>query len=334
MKNPLFIAVALVILAVFVVNMTTWQLDFTEKAVVATFGEVADTGVKEEPGLKFKLPAPIQTVTVYDRRARVLTVENRQGSTRDDGTLVADAFLTWRVSDPREFYRTFSSQGAGADTRRQYESAEETLSSTLGSELQTALGEFSLDELFPGGGASSALPNLERRVLERVQQVAGTAGGFEVQTVGISRLVFPENVSEQVIGRMAEFRNSIAENAQQEGESEAQSIIARADADAKRILAFANTRAAQVRSEGERDAARWWATLSQNPELAKFLAYTNLWGEQGIGRTLTLVLPLSSFGGEFFSPEYRERVIEAGKRASQERDAGKESGDNAGGRDR
>lgn len=320
MKNPLFIAIALVIVAIFAVNMTTWQLDFTEKAVVATFGEVADGGVTEEPGLKFKLPAPIQTVTIYDRRARVLEVENRQGSTSDDGTLVADAFITWSVSDPRAFYRTFSSQGAGADTRRQYEAAEETLSSALGSALQTALGEFSLDELFPRDGGESALPELESRIRDRVQQVAGDAGGFEVQTVGLSRLVFPQNVSEQVIGRMVEFRNSIAENARQEGQAEAAAIRSRAEADSQRIISFASTRAAEIRAQGERDAARWWQTVDQNPELAQFLAYANMWSEQGIGRSLNLVLPLSTFGAEFFSPEYREQLIEAGRRAAEERE--------------
>ena len=316
MKNPLFIVVAVVIVLVFAVNMTTYQVDFTEKAVVATFGRVSDTtGVQEEPGLKFKLPSPLQTVTLYDRRSRLIEVTNEQVATTD-GSLVANAFVTWRVSDPVVFYGTYNrGGGVGSDPARQYEAAEETLETQLRNALRSTVSDYALGDLFSEDG-SSALPELEAEITRRLRGWAGTdgAGGVEVQMVGISRLVFPDRVSEQVIRRMSEFRDSLGERATQEGEAEAAAITSRADADRQRIISFAETLASRLRSEGDRDAARWYGRLNENPELAAFLASVRAWTEDGVGRTLTLVLPLSSFGGEFFSPEYRERLIEAQER--------------------
>lgn len=317
MKSPLFIAVAAVVVLVFLVNMTTYQVDFTEKAVLATFGRVTETGVKEEPGLKFKLPAPLQTVTTYDRRARLIEVTNVQVSTTDAGTLVANAFLTWRVSEPLVFYRRFNEGGVGSDPESQYEAAEETLETQLRNVVSEVVGEYALDQIFAEGDGASALPAIEADMLARIQRrLSGDtaeSAGVEVQMVGVSRLVFPETVSEQVINRMAQFRQSIAENARQEGEAEATSIRSGARDTRDRILAFAQNLASQLRSEGDLEAARWYQQLNEAPELAEFLAYTRLFTEEGLGRTLTLVLPLDAFGAEFFSPEYRERLIEAGR---------------------
>lgn len=314
MKSPLFITAAIVIVLIFAVNLTTYQVDFTEKAVVATLGKVSDdTGVQDEPGLKLKAPAPLQTVTVYDRRARFIEVSNEQVSTTD-GTLVANAFLTWRVGDPRVFYRRFNRGGVGADPVRQYETAEETLEQQLRSELSSVIGEYGLDDIFTTDGQGSALPELEARILERVQAVTregdASQAAIDVQMVGISRLVFPESVSEQVITRMAEFRNSIGQRAREAGEAEAVAIRSRAQADRRRIVAFAEALAEQLRSQGDLEASRFYAVMDQNPELSEFLAHLDAWTEQGIGRTLTLVLPLSSFGGEFFDENFRERLIE------------------------
>ncbi len=338
MKNPLFMTVAVIILLIFALNMTTYQVDFTEKAVVSTLGKVSETGgVQEEPGLKFKLPAPLQTVTVYDRRSRFVEIVNEQLSL-EDGSLVANAFLVWRVSDPQLFFRRFNRGGVGADPVRQFETAEDTLEQQLRAELSSVMGDYSVGDIFTTEPAASALPEIERRILERIEAITTEDGGegvaIEVQMVGISRLVFPESISEEVIGRMAQFRQAVGARAVTAGDADASTIRSQAEADRRRIVNFAETLAARLRSEGEREAEQWYRQLDENPELAQFLASIDVWTERGIGRTLTLVLPLSSFAGEFFSAEYRERVAREGAARLRSMELGldaDEFGDEAGG---
>ncbi len=314
MRNAILIVVAALVLVAFLVNMTTYQVDFTEKAVVTVFGKVPEErGVVSEPGLKFKWPAPISDVTTYDRRARLIEVTARQEGTADEATLVIDAFLTWSVSDPRLFFSRFNRGGGDVDNH--YDAAEEVLRGRL-RQAVTEVGGFTLDELFTTDG-DSAIPALENAMADRVQRLVGEdaegQAGVEIGIVGISRIVFPADVSGRVIERMRSYRESIANKTQQEGESDAARLRTEAEADSERILVFARSRAEALRAAGEREAATWFEVLNESPELSEFLAQVELLTQQGLGRTISLVLSNDMLGARFFNPEYREQLMNGGQ---------------------
>lgn len=310
MRNAFLIVVALVVLLAFGVNMSTYQVDFTERAVMATFGKVSDEGgVVEDPGLKFKWPAPVQTVTVYDSRSRVLEVVGLQAATADDASLVVDAFLTWRVEDPRAFYSRFN-RGSD-DPQGQYEAAEELIEGRLRQAI-SEFGSFELDDLFTTAPGGSALPALEEGMLARVRRLvadeAGGDAGLGIGTVGVSRLVFPQTVSQKVIERMQAFRESDAERAQREGEAEAQTLIQEAEANRRAILDFARAQAEAIRGRGEAEAAEFYAVMETSPELARFIQQIELMRTGGLGRSMTLMLEVDSLVGQLFDPAYLERL--------------------------
>jgi len=146
--------------------MFTYTVRFTEAAVVTTFGEASDGSIKTEPGLYTKWPYPIQNVTKYDTRVRVVETRREAQQTADHRQVVAEAFCTYRVSNPRMFYTRFAR--AGDRAIQHFEEAD----SIVQTKLRAALGElsgFRLDELFSEDGSGSAVPGLAQRVLGAVE---------------------------------------------------------------------------------------------------------------------------------------------------------------------
>lgn len=322
MRNLILIVVTALIVIGFGARMSTYTVDFTESAVVATFGEVNNTtGVVSEPGLRFKWPAPIQTVTIYDKRSRLVKSGGIQVQLGDNRQLVLDTFLTWRVSDARVFYSRFNSSGIGGGADAQYDDAADRLRDRLQSAVNAVAGEYSMSGLFrtqEDGG--SGLPQLEEAILSSIQ--SGLAGseslGVEVDLVGISSAVLPESVTSAVFERMKQSRSGIARRAESEGESEASRIRDSAEADRQRILAFVRARASEIRAAGDIAAAEFLSKQAEEPELAEFLARVNFL-RQGWGRALTVVVPWDVMGADMFNAEYLDRVS---RRAERTGDAG------------
>lgn len=311
MRNLLLIGVTAAIVLGFGARMTTYTVDFTEAAVVATFGEVDnESGVINEPGLRFKWPSPIQSVTIYDKRVRLVESGGIQVQLGDNRQLVLDTFLAWRVSDPRAFYSRFNRSGLGGGAEAQYEDAAERLRDRLQASLNATAGAFTMDELFaPVSEGGSGMAGFEAAILSSLQD--GLADnqnlGVEVELVGISEAVLPKQVTDAVFDRMKQSRGGIARRARSEGESEASRIRDSAQADRERILAFVGARTSEIRAAGDVAATEFLRRQAVEPELAEFLTRVDFLRE-GWGRSLTVVVPWDVMGADMFSTEYLDRV--------------------------
>lgn len=266
--------IALYIIAV-IVGVTlllftcTFQVRFNETAIVTTFRKIGR--VVEEPGLHFKWPYPIQSVKKYDSRVRVLETRLENVMTQDSQLVVAQIFLAWRIKDPSTFYRVIISE-ATADKR-------------LNERLRSALGlfaDYEFHDLLDAGGqgaeqAESNLALLESRILDLLQHPTDQAAGVEAEygiepvAIGISRLILPENTSKAVFERMKKTRETLATNTSASGQAEAERITARAQSDANTIESFARARAAEIRAEGDHEAANLAAQFARNERFAIFL---------------------------------------------------------------
>ncbi|HHY21344.1 MAG TPA: FtsH protease activity modulator HflK, partial [Bacilli bacterium] len=94
---------------------TGWYIvDESEQAALITFGRVEETVT--EPGLKFKLPWPIQDVKILSRSTSNLRVgyDGNKGEvteykdeakmiTGDENILLADLVVTWRITNPEQY---------------------------------------------------------------------------------------------------------------------------------------------------------------------------------------------------------------------------------------
>ena len=304
MRLVSFVVLLLFVLAILSFSMF-YTVRFTESAVVTTFGNASENSIITEPGLRFKLPYPVQTVTKYDTRTRIVQARSETQQTADDFQIIVEAYLTYEVDDPLRFFQSFSYAGDRAIDH--FVKAEDDVLSDV---LRSSLGEtsrFAINDLFTPVGEDSMLPDLERRVLEQLT-VGGEGGtplgeyGIRVTSVGVDRVILPEDTTDAVITRMGANRDRLAERYESEGRSQARAIRAEADSDAEKIRAFARRRAREILAQGEEEAVPWLAKQNVNPDLAVFLENIRLMRE-AMSKKFTLVFSTSDYGMQLFDPD-------------------------------
>jgi len=280
-----------------------YTVRFTEAAVVTLFGKATESDVRRDPGLGIKWPYPIQSVTKYDTRTRILPVKLEQLNTLDNRQVIVEVFCTWRVDDPLRFFQRFSNWGDRPEDH--YRGAEQLLKDQLRSVTSLVSG-FKMNQLFASGSAAG-LGDLEARMLSAFSGSSDKAGlslsdyGIVAIDVGITRVLMPEETTKAVIDRMKTGRAGIALKTQSEGDSQASSIRTTAETDASRITSFASRLAQDIRTRGDLEAAPFLARMNQNAELAVFLDNIDFIRSME-GKSTTLVLSGSMPGMGLIMP--------------------------------
>jgi len=281
----------------------TYTVRFTEAAVLTTFGKAGEGAEKTEPGLKFKWPDPIQSVTKYDTRARFLQTQSQTQQTADSKQLVVESFATWRVKNPLAFFQRFSNAGDRAADH--YRKAE----GVLRDNLVSAMGEISrydLKQLFTTDAKASRLAELEARILASLKTASQTEGstddyGIEVVSVGINRIVLPEETTKAVFESMKSERRRLITDLESRGISASTAIISAAQQNASRIEQFTRGLAAEIRKKGDEEARPYIEAMQKAPELAVFLKNIEFIRES-MAKRITLIFSTSMPGMELMSP--------------------------------
>ncbi len=287
----------------------TETVRFTESAVVATFGQADEDSVRSEPGLMWRWPKPIQSVAVYDTRARMLETQSETQQTSDNRQLVVRSFLTWRVSDPLKFFQSFGSEGAAEETH--YRAAEQAINAQLRSAM-SELSRYRMDELFSPQRGASRLGDLEQGIKARIIADGQVdQWGIQVGLVGINRVVLPEETTRDVLGRMKAAQQALATETITKGESEALKVKDISDSEAERILSFARARAAEIKNRGDMEAAVIAQRLESDPELAIFIENLRMLRNLIAGKT-TLIIPTSTPGMGVFDPDRMQELQQQG----------------------
>ncbi len=100
--NRLIILGIAVIAVVYIFVSSIFVVNEREQAIVMRFGQITD--VKTEPGLYFKIPTNfVDTVQIVEDRLLRYDIANMTVQVKDGKFYIVDAFLTYRVSDPRLF---------------------------------------------------------------------------------------------------------------------------------------------------------------------------------------------------------------------------------------
>ncbi len=305
LNKALIWIIALFFIGAIALYACSFTVRFTETAVRTTFGKASENSVIEEAGFHWKAPYPFQSVTKYDRRVRIVTTRSETQQTADDFQVVVEAYMTYRVADPLLFFQRFSSAGDRAQDH--YRMAEDNV---LRARLRAQLGvtsAYRMAELFTAERGTSKLPELEGRIFDLLSR--GSEGGLslaeygvEVVSVGVDRIVLPEETTQRVVDRMGANRDRLADGYESEGEAQAQSIRAKAEADAEKIRKFASRKAAEIESRGHQEAAPYLAEMASDPQLAVFLQNVEFM-RQARAKRATLILSTSDFGIGLFSPE-------------------------------
>src|SRR3989449_2015925 len=171
-------------------SLCMFTVDAGEYAVVTQFGK--PVRVEHKPGLKFKLPAPVQTVTRFDRRLFVLVPPPREFLTLGKRNVVASGFILWRIDDPRKFMQTVFGR-SGAESR---------LGDILFAELGAALGGAPLSAFVSTAPGEYRAEDILAAVTRQYGQIALRDYGIEVVDVRLRRLDFLPQNRASVFARM------------------------------------------------------------------------------------------------------------------------------------
>jgi len=272
------------LIAVLVLYMVSFTVRWQEKALVLTFGKI--TRQVEKPG--FQWIWPWQSVVKFDCRLRTLEQQFNQTQTRDKQNLIVSVYVNWRISDPQRFYERFR-VGDTTSAEDIILHAEKIMRSSWLAPTSNMFAEYNFSELITLDPAKFKLKALEKGIegdtnsnsmLARVRKEAqpeeedkdGKSGyGVEIVDLGIRRLGVPDRVTESVFNRMRADREAEVGKLMSEGSSVATIKIGAAKSQADIRMAEAQAEEKRIKGEGDAEAAGYYASFLNNPELANFL---------------------------------------------------------------
>ena len=283
--NRLVILGVVIIAAIYVLISSIFVVNEREQAIVLRFGQITD--VKTEPGIYFKLPTTIvDSVQIVEDRLLRYDVANMTVQVRGGKFYEVDAFLTYRINNPRLFR-----QQALGDLNL----AEARIGSLFVAALRQVYGLREFDAAL--SGERTAMMREARDLI--VQNVAEL--GIQIVDVRILRTDLTQDVSQQTFELMKAERLAEAAFLRARGQEAAQSLRAIADRQAVEIVASARRDSEILRGEGDASRNNIFAqAFGQDPEFFEFYrsmqAYRTALGATG---TTMLLSPDSEFFSYF-----------------------------------
>jgi len=242
-------------IALMLLSSTVFVVDQRRFAIVFALGQVRQ--VITEPGLHFKLPPPLQNVIYLDKR--ILTLDTPDADrfiTAEKKNILVDAFVKWRIVDPRLYFVSFS----GDEGR-----ARDRMSQIVKAALNDEITKRTVREVI-SGERGKVMEGVREKVVAEAKEI-----GVGIVDVRLKRVDYIEQINNSVYERMKAERTRVANELRSTGSAESEQI--RADADRQRtvILAEAFREAEKIKGQGDAKATQIYAqSFGKNPEFARF----------------------------------------------------------------
>ena len=269
-------------IALMLLSSTIFVVDQRRFAIVFALGQVKE--VIAQPGLHFKLPPPFQNVIYLDKR--ILTLDTPDADrfiTAEKKNILVDAFVKWRIVDPRLYYVSFTGDEARARDR---------MSQIIKAALNDEITKRTVREVISGERAA-VMEAVRVKVVNEAKEI-----GLGIVDVRLKRVDYIEQINNSVYERMRAERVRVANELRSTGSAESEQI--RADADRQRtvIIAEAFRDAEKVKGDGDAKASAIYAdAFGKNPEFARYYRSLEAYRATFKDRSDVLVVDPSS---EFF----------------------------------
>ena len=254
MKSITSIAVGVVV-AAGLAQTCLYTVGEREYAMLFALGELKT--VVTEPGLHFKLPAPLQNVVYLDKRILTLDASGADlVQTSEKKNLMIDTFVKWRIGDARRYWVSFQGSERAASDR---------LAMLLRDVLNIAVNKRTVNQI-TSSEREKAMAEISELLQARVKAL-----GIDIVDVRMKRVDFTPEISESVYSRMEAERKRVASEERSKGAAQAERIRAGADRQSEVFLAEAYRDAQKTKGEGDGEAARIYAdAFGKDPEFARF----------------------------------------------------------------
>jgi modulator of FtsH protease HflC len=233
--NRLIILGVVLVAALYILFSSIYVVNEREQAIVMRFGQI--TEVHKDPGLYFKIPTDVvDSVQIIEDRLLRYDIADMTLQVSGGKFYEVDAFLTYRIADPRLFR-----ERALGELR--------VIEDRIGTRFDAALRQvYGLREF--NAALSEERPQMMREA--RQLMVADMAAlGIDIVDVRILRTDLTNQVSAQTYERMQAERLAEAALLRARGQEVAQSLRAVADRQAVEIIAAARRDAEILRGEGD-----------------------------------------------------------------------------------
>lgn len=213
-----------------------------EYKLIRQFGEIVR--VEENPGVSLKVPF-IQTSSSIPKALQIYDIPQSDVITKDKKSMIADAFVLWKISDPVLFTRHLNGQVVQAQSR---------ISASVFSSLKSVISNMDQAEI------------IENRNGKLAQDISNNIGnsldgyGIQVLAVETKSLDMPDDNKQSVYERMISERNNIAASYTAQGNSSAQKIKNDTTKEVSVMKSKAKAEAEKIKAEGE---AQYMQILSQ-----------------------------------------------------------------------
>ena len=275
-------------IALMLLSSTIFVVDQRRYAIVFALGQVKE--VIATPGLHFKLPPPFQNVIYLDKR--ILTLDTPDADrfiTAEKKNILVDAFMKWRIEDPRLYYVSF-----GGDESR----ARDRMSQIIKAALNDEITKRTVRDVISGERAA-VMAAVQAKVVAEAKEI-----GVGIVDVRLKRVDYIEQINNSVYERMRAERVRVANELRSTGAAESEQI--RADADRQRtvIIAEAFRDAEKVKGDGDAKASAIYAeAFGKNPEFARYYRSLEAYRASFKDRSDVLVVdPNSEFFKYFKQP--------------------------------
>jgi modulator of FtsH protease HflC len=224
--------------------VTAWQtffiVDQAKQALVLRLGQpvrvINQPGGREGPGLYLKQPF-VESVLMFDRRNIAQEADQQEIIAADLQRLVVDAFIRYRISDPKAYYTALRDEATAADR----------IERLMNSSLRQVLGSATQKQII-----SERRGQLMLQIkADMIRRAATSKLGIEVIDLRIKRADLPGKIQESVYNRMRTSREQEAAQKRAEGEQLKREITAQADKEVTITLADARRQAGQTLGAGD-----------------------------------------------------------------------------------
>ena len=289
----------LIIATVIVVPQALYTVDETQFVVVTRFGEIQT--IVRSPGLKVKAPF-VDTANVLDKRILRIDVTPTSMPDQDNQFLEVDAYVRYRIEDPRQFIERLRTESSANATIQQIviaalrdEIGRSTQPQIIGGRLIGIEEDRTVVEpLVDDQGVATRAAIVARALVTANGVVKSENFGVDIVDIRIKRADFPDATQENIFTRMRTERSVQSQALRAEGEELYRERIADVDRQVEIVAAQADEAANRLRGEGEGEAIRILAeALEQDPEFFAFRRSLEAY-RAVLGANTTLVLPADS----------------------------------------
>lgn len=265
------------------ISYTTQENEYT---VVKQFGEILR--INQDAGLSFKVPI-IQNISSIPKSLQFYDLPKSEVITSDKKTMIVNAYITWRIVDPKVFIASLNASTSSAEGRINiitYNAIKTTISNMTQEELL-----ISRDDPIDLTSVDAVMEDLEIQDIvseednkdveviamstELLKAIEGKCDqyGIKIEDIKIKILDLPNENKDAVYERMITERENIAAAYIAQGQSEAQMIQNITDKEVSVMLSDANASAEKTIAEGEAEYMRILSDAYNDESKADFYLF-------------------------------------------------------------